>query len=453
MLGLELGFSFWLPSSCKLLCHFSVRCDHIILFVLKCRSLNRQCIENQDETTADIAGSSQKTSLLPSRETAHSSPDDIRGTGQNRATLVFLEFFGIDSYFWLSRDVKNVAMKTRWSGQGLPASGSRERSRCSQSPHLLRVGSLVAKWITTETVRSQPVPCKCYLIHSNIWFPPKPEHSGKCYYTTTKKNKFPGVGVWHKKTSSHCLEASSETCKAPAPENNTVAQALLGEQLIPLFLVTPQGFGYQTFLDWRACPGHTAHQPGECDRCGLGLWVYRSLPLCSGECHTAGPRHLAVHQQAPGKPLCISSAGEWPGSCSQPALSRSWTSGLFIPDFSFYPLSIQAWPCHHFSSSFRVLTFSGKKSQLSAAFPVQNKPIVCLGSSQIHIHWTVFCWEILSRKLEGVRFEAIIYLLWASDRLPTMWKYLHVSHSVRAKRSWTRLLQSWWWILVLTSYM
>lgn len=268
-----------------------------------------------------------------------------------------------------------------------------------------------------------------------------------------QKKKIPGVGVWHKKTSSHCLEASSETCEAPAPENNTVAQALLGERLIPMFLVTPQGFGYQTFLDWRACPGHTAHQPGECDRCGLGLWVYRSLPLCSGECHTAGPRHLAVHQQAPGKPLCISSAGEWPGSCSQPALSRSWTSGLFIPDFSFYPLSIQAWPCHHFSSSFRVLTFSGKKSQLSAAFPVQNKPIVCLGSSQIHIHWTVFCWEILSRKLEGVRFEAIIYLLWASDRLPTMWKYPHVSHSVRAKCSWTRLLQSGWWILVLTSYM
>lgn len=110
-------------------------------------------------------------------------------------------------------------------------------------------------------------------------------------------------------TSSHCLAASSETCEAPTPVNITVARALFGEQLTSLPLVTPQGFGYQTFLDRRACPSHTAHQPGECDCSRLGLWVYRSLSLCSGKCHTAGPRHLTVHQQAPGKLLCISSAG------------------------------------------------------------------------------------------------------------------------------------------------
>lgn len=110
-------------------------------------------------------------------------------------------------------------------------------------------------------------------------------------------------------TFSDCLAASFETCEAPAPVKNTLVHALLGEQLTSLFLVAPQGFGYQTFLDWRACPSHPAHQPGECDCSRLGLWVYRSLSLRSGKCHTAGPRHLTVHQQAPGKLLCISSAG------------------------------------------------------------------------------------------------------------------------------------------------
>lgn len=84
---------------------------------------------------------------------------------------------------------------------------------------------------------------------------------------------------------------------------------------------------------------------------------------------------------------------------------------------------------------FEFLHFLKKKSQLSVASPAQDKPKACLGFSQIHIYWTVFfffffCSEILSRKLEGVRSEAGLYLLWASDILPSMWKYPDVSHSV-----------------------
>lgn len=94
-----------------------------------------------------------------------------------------------------------------------------------------------------------------------------------------------------------------------------------------LLLMTPQGFGYQTFLDWRACPCHTAHKPGECDRSRLDLWVYRSLHLCSGKRPRAGPLHLTVHQQATGKLLCTSSEGEhgqWP--------SFMWTIQRIAPN-------------------------------------------------------------------------------------------------------------------------
>lgn len=62
---LSWGF-FKLSPFCKLilLCHFSARCDHITLFVLMCKSLNRKRIEDQGKTT-DVAGSFQKTSCCP----------------------------------------------------------------------------------------------------------------------------------------------------------------------------------------------------------------------------------------------------------------------------------------------------------------------------------------------------------------------------------------------------
>lgn len=245
-------------------------------------------------------------------------------------------------------------------------------------------------------------------------------------------------------TFSHCLAASSEPCEAPAPVNNAAAHALLGEHLTSLSLVTPQGFGYQTFLDWRACPSHTAHQPGECDRSGLGLWVYRSLSLRSGKCHTAGPRHLTVHQQAPGKLLCISSAGsmarELLPTCSIQELDKWIFYSRFFLFLAFNP-GLSMLPFFFFLLSFDIFW---KKSQLSAASPVQNKPKACLGFSQIHIHWTAFFWwwEILSRKLERVRFEAMLYLPLASDILPSMWKSPDVSHSVCAKHSWTSTEQT-----------
>lgn len=256
-------------------------------------------------------------------------------------------------------------------------------------------------------------------------------HSGKCYYTTTKKISRCGC-LAPKITFRNCLAASSETCEAPAPVNNTLARALLGWHLTSLSVVTPQGFGYQTFLDWRTCPSHTAHQPGECDCSRLGLRVYRSLSLSSAKCHTAGPRHLTVHQQAPGKLLCISSAGSMARELLPTCCIQVLDKWIFL--FQIFLFSLFQSRLEHaiiFLLPFEFWHFLEKKSQLSAASPAQDKPQACLGFSQIHIHWTVFsCSEILSRKLEGVRSEAGLYLLWASDILPSMWKYPDVSHSV-----------------------
>lgn len=257
-------------------------------------------------------------------------------------------------------------------------------------------------------------------------------HSGKCYYTTTKKISRYGC-LAPKIIFRNCLAASSETCEAPAPVNNTLAHALLGWHLTSLSVVTPQGFGYQTFLDWRTCPSHTAHQPGECDCSRLGLWVYRSLSLSSAKCHTAGPRHLTVHQQAPGKLLCISSAGSMARELLPTCCIQVLDKWIFYSRFFFFPSfspGLSMPPFFFFLLSFDIFWKKNPNCQLPLQLRTNLKP--ALGFSQIHIHWTVFffCSEILSRKLEGVRSEAGLYLLWASDILPSMWKYPDVSHSV-----------------------
>lgn len=118
-------------------------------------------------------------------------------------------------------------------------------------------------------------------------------------------------GVWHqKKLSATVWQPPLRHVQLQHQWTTYWHMPYFGRHLTYLFLMTPQGFGYQTFLDWRACPCHTAHKPGERDCSRLGLWIDRSLSLCSGKCHTAGTLNLTIHQQAPGKLLWISSAGE-----------------------------------------------------------------------------------------------------------------------------------------------
>lgn len=127
--------------------------------------------------------------------------------------------------------------------------------------------------------------------------------------------EMPHVCIWHQTNlSASDWQPPLTHMKLQHQSTTYWHMAYFGRHLTHLFLMTPQGFGYQTFLDWRACPCHTAHKPGECDRSRLGLRVYRSLSLCSGKCHTASPLHLTIHQQAPGKLLCNF---QWRGSMAR----------------------------------------------------------------------------------------------------------------------------------------
>jgi len=72
-----------------LLCHFSARCDHVTLFVLRCKSLNGKCIADQDENTEDVAGSFQKTWLLPSCHIAHPHQVVLREVGRRPSLFSF----------------------------------------------------------------------------------------------------------------------------------------------------------------------------------------------------------------------------------------------------------------------------------------------------------------------------------------------------------------------------
>lgn len=153
-------------------------------------------------------------------------------------------------------------------------------------------------------MRSQPEPWKCYLTH----FPSESADSGKCYYTTAKKRQV-CVSDTRNKLLATVWQPPQRRVKFQNQWTTYWHMPYFGRQQTYLFLMNPQGFGYQTFLDWRACPCHTAHGPGECDCRRLGLWVYRSLCLCSGKRPRAGPLHLTVHQQATGKLLCTYSEG------------------------------------------------------------------------------------------------------------------------------------------------
>lgn len=258
-------------------------------------------------------------------------------------------------------------------------------------------------------------------------------------------------------TFRNCLAASSETCEAPAPVNNTLAHALLGWHLTSLSVVTPQGFGYQTFLDWRTCPSHTAHQPGECDCSRLGLWVYRSLSLSSAKCHTAGPRHLTVHQQAPGKLLCISSAGSMARELLPTCCIQVLDKWIFYSRFFFFPSfspGLSMPPFFFFLLSFDIFWKKNPSCQLPLQLRTNLKPALgflrSIFTGQSSSSAQKFCpgsWREWDLRLDYIcsGLQTYFPVCGNTQMCPTLF--------VRAKHSWTTLLQSGWWIFVLTSYM